>query len=80
MVRDLLHFEERLGDEDELLEMLLDGVVESGPCFSATGVKAPALVAFAEKDINQDTVAAADVNEAGKDGSLFSVAISDREA
>ena len=44
--------------------MLLDGGGECGPCFSLTDIEAPALVAFAEEDVNEDTVAAADVDEA----------------
>ena len=44
--------------------MLLDGGGECGPCFPLTGIEAPAWVAFPEEYVNEDAVAAADVNEA----------------
>ncbi len=47
--------------------MSLDGVVEGAPCLSPARVEAPALVAFAEEDVDEDAVAAADVDEAGED-------------
>lgn len=51
--------------------MLLGRGGECGPCLSLTGVEAPALVAFAEEDINEDAVAAADVHEAWEWESLI---------
>ena len=44
--------------------MLLDVGGECGPCFSLTGIEAPALIAFAQEDVNEDAIAAADVDEA----------------
>ena len=62
--------EKWLWNADQFPKMLLD--TEDIPCLSASCIKAPAMIAFFEEDVDQDAVAACNVDETWEDvfGSL----------
>ena len=59
-------FKERLGDQDHFFEVGLRGRRENRPCFSAASIKAPALVAVVQEDVDKNAIPTANVNEAGE--------------